>query len=58
VLVDKQSGHILGAHLLGHGAGEIVHLIAFAIKYGITVEVLKDEVYAYPTFSSDIKFLV
>ena len=58
VLLDKQSGHILGAHLLGHGAGEIVHLFAFAIKHGITAEALKDEVYAYPTFSSDIKFLV
>ena len=55
VLVEKGSGRILGAHLLGHGAGETVHLFAFAIRHGITAPMLTDTTYAYPTFASDIK---
>jgi len=58
ILVDDDSDNILGAHLIGHGAEEIVHLFAFAIKHGVTAGEIADTVYAYPTFASDIKFLV
>jgi glutathione reductase (NADPH) len=58
VLVEKGSGHILGAHLLGHGAAETIHAFAFAIRHGVTADELRETVYAYPTFHSDVKFLV
>jgi glutathione reductase (NADPH) len=58
VLVEKGSGHILGAHLLGHGAVETIHAFAFAIRHGVTADGLRETVYAYPTFHSDVKFLV
>ena len=58
VLIEKSSGRILGAHLLGHGAAETIHAFAFAIKHGVTADVLRNTVYAYPTFHSDVKFLV
>jgi glutathione reductase (NADPH) len=58
VLVEDGSGKILGAHLLGHGAPETIHLFAFAMTYGVSAEQLGSTVYAYPTFMSDIKFLV
>ena len=58
VLVEDDTGKILGAHLLGHGAPETIHLFAFAMTYGVTAEQLSTTVYAYPTFMSDIKFLV
>lgn len=58
VLVEDGTGKILGAHLLGHGAPETIHLFAFAMTYGVTAEQLGSTVYAYPTFMSDIKFLV
>lgn len=58
VLVEKGTGKILGAHLVGHGAEEVIHLFAFAIKFGIKAKDLAAGVYAYPTFSSDIKYLV
>ena len=58
VLVENNSGKILGVHLLGHGAAETVHLFAFAITHGVTADQLTNTVYAYPTFSSDIKFLM
>ncbi len=55
VLIEEGSGKILGAHLVGHGGEEAIHLFAFAMKHGITAQGLSDSVYAYPTFSSDIK---
>lgn len=58
VLVEEESGKILGAHLVGHGAEEVIHLFAFAIKYGISAKQLAGSVYGYPTFSSDLKYLV
>lgn len=58
VLVEDGSGKILGAHMVGHGAEEIIHLFAFAMKHGITDDELASTVYAYPTFASDIKYLI
>ena len=58
VLVENGSDKILGANILGHGAAEIIHTFSFAIKYGITASDLADNVYAYPTMTSDTKFLV
>ena len=58
VLIEAETDHILGAHLLGHGAEEIIHLFAFAMKHGITARGLGDTVTAYPTFSADIKHML
>lgn len=58
VLVEDGSHRILGAHVLGHGATEIIHLFVLAMKHGITAGELAETVYAYPTFSSDVRFLV
>ena len=58
VLVEEESNRILGAHLVGHGAEEVIHLFAFAIKHGVTATEMAGGVYGYPTFSSDLKYLV
>jgi glutathione reductase (NADPH) len=58
VLIEKGSKRILGAHLVGHGAEEVIHLFAFAILHGIGAEALGASVYAYPTFASDIKYML
>ena len=58
VLVDNSNNNIVGAHLLGHGTQENIHIFAFAMKYGVTAKELAQTVYAYPTFASDIKFMV
>lgn len=58
VLIDRAADRIVGAHLLGHGAAETVHTFAMAIEHGIAASTLKNTVYAYPTFSSDIKYLL
>lgn len=58
VLVDRSNGRILGAHLVGHGAEETIHSFALAIEKGMTADEIASRVYAYPTFHSDLKFLV
>ena len=58
VLIEEGSDRILGTHMVGHGAEEVIHLFAFAIKHGVTAGGLADTVYAYPTFASDLKFMV
>ncbi len=58
VLVERGSQRILGAHMLGHRAEELIHLFAFAIRHGVTAEDLRTSVYVFPTFSSDVASLV
>ena len=58
VIIEKASGRILGAHLVGHGAEEIIHIFAFAMKHGVSAQGLAATVYGYPTFSSDIKYMI
>jgi len=58
VLVEKGSGRILGAHLVGHGAEETIHTFALAVEKGIPASEIVERVYAYPTFHADLKYLV
>jgi glutathione reductase (NADPH) len=58
VLVEEGGGRILGAHMVGHSGEELVHLFALAMKHGITAKQLKQSVFAFPTFSADVKSLV
>jgi glutathione reductase (NADPH) len=53
-LVEKETGRILGAHLLGEHAEEVINLFGLAIRTGITSSDLKHAVFAYPTSASDI----
>jgi glutathione reductase (NADPH) len=58
VLVEESSERIVGAHLVGHSGEELIHLFALAMQHGITAPELKSNVFAFPTFSSDIKSLM
>jgi glutathione reductase (NADPH) len=58
IIVDKATDKILGAHFVGHAGQELVNIFGLAIKFGITARQLKDQVYAYPTFSADIKHML
>lgn len=58
VIVDRASDCILGAHVVGHGAQELINIFGLAIKFGLTAGQIRDSVYAYPTFSADIKHML
>ncbi|HXU87982.1 MAG TPA: NAD(P)/FAD-dependent oxidoreductase [Methylomirabilota bacterium] len=58
VLIEEGTDHILGAHLLGPHAAEIINLFAVAIRLKIPASDLKQVPFAYPTYSSDIRFML
>ena len=58
VISEQSGGRILGAHMVGHGGEELIHLFAFAMKFGITTSDIRDTVYAFPTHANDVKSMV
>lgn len=57
-LVDEDSGRILGAHLVGPHADEIINLFALAIRHDLTIDDLKSTIFGYPTGASDIGYML
>lgn len=58
VIVDRSTDLILGAHIVGHTGQELINIFGLAIKFGITASQIRDTVYAYPTFSADIRHML
>ncbi|WP_100011237.1 dihydrolipoyl dehydrogenase family protein [Lentibacillus sediminis] len=54
IITDKDTGQILGAHLLGGEADELINYFAMAIQLKLTKDDLKKVTYAFPTAVSDI----
>ena len=54
----SRSDRILGAHLLGVHAEEVINLFALAVRFGITAKDLRQMIYAYPTSGSDIPYML
>jgi glutathione reductase (NADPH) len=57
-LVEEGTGRILGAHLLGQQAEEVINLFGLAIRTGIPASDLKHTVFAYPTSASDLSSML
>jgi glutathione reductase (NADPH) len=53
-LIEEGSGRILGAHLVGPHADEVINIFGLAIRHALTAEDLKQTIFAYPTGASDI----
>lgn len=58
IIVDESDDSIVGAHFVGHSGEELVNIFALAIAHKLTATAIRDKIYAYPTFSSDIKNLL
>jgi glutathione reductase (NADPH) len=57
-LIEEGSGRILGAHLLGINAEEVINIFALAIRLGISAADLKAQPYAYPSNTSDVSYML
>jgi glutathione reductase (NADPH) len=55
---NSNDGRVLGAHLLGTHAEEIINIFALAIKFGLNITDIKDMIFSYPTKSSDIGYML
>jgi dihydrolipoamide dehydrogenase len=51
ILSEKKYGEVLGVHILGPHAADLIHLGAMAMKHEIGVEGIKEMIFAHPTFS-------
>ena len=59
VLIEEDSNRILGAHILGPHAEEVINIFSMAIRLGLTAKDLGDPLlYTYPTNSSDVVYLL
>lgn len=55
IITEESSGKIIGAQIFGAQAGEIVHIIALAIKNNMTLADLEQITFAHPTLSEVLK---
>jgi len=54
LVVDRASRRVLGSHIVGEQAVEVVQIAATAMRAGMPVERLADVEFAYPTFTAII----
>jgi glutathione reductase (NADPH) len=57
-IVDESTGQILGAHLLGPDATDVINIFALAIRSGLRERDLRFMIYAYPTSASDVTSMI
>lgn len=57
-LIEEGTGRLLGAHLLGSHAEEIIDIFGLAIRHQLRASDLSHTVYAYPTSASDISSIL
>jgi glutathione reductase (NADPH) len=58
VLIEDGTDRILGAHLVGPHAEEVINLFAFAIATNARAADLLDRILAYPTVASDVRYML
>ncbi len=55
VLADKKTDRVLGAHIVGKGAGDLIHEIAVIMEFGGSSEDLARTCHAHPTMSEAVR---
>lgn len=58
VFVDERSDRVLGAHVLGHNAEEIINLFALIIRNNIPLSQVRSTVWVYPTCGYYLKYML
>jgi dihydrolipoamide dehydrogenase len=55
ILADATTDQVLGAHLVGVGAGEMVAEVCVAMEFGASSEDIARTCHAHPTLSEAVK---
>ena len=55
LLADKNTDRILGCHLIGPAAGDLIHEICVAMEFGASAQDLALTCHAHPTFSEAMR---
>ena len=54
IIADAKTGRIIGSHIAGPHATDLIHEVVLALKLGATAEDIGEMVHAHPTFSEPI----
>ena len=55
ILADEKTDRVLGAHIIGQHAGELIAEIGVAMEFGASAEDIARTCHAHPTFSEAVK---
>jgi len=55
ILADAETDRILGAHIIGPMAGDLIHEICVAMEFGAAAEDLARTCHAHPTYSEAVR---
>jgi len=55
ILADKTTDRILGAHIIGPGAGDLIHEVCVAMEFGASAQDLALTSHAHPTYSEAVR---
>ena len=55
IIADKDTDRILGAHIIGPAAGDLIHELCVAMEFGASAEDLALTCHAHPTYSEAIR---
>ncbi|WP_300444831.1 dihydrolipoyl dehydrogenase [uncultured Mameliella sp.] len=55
LLADKETDRVLGCHIIGPGAGDLIHEICVAMEFGASAEDVALTCHAHPTFSEAVR---
>jgi dihydrolipoamide dehydrogenase len=55
ILADKETDRLLGAHIIGPAAGDLIHEVCVAMEFGASAQDLALTCHAHPTFSEAVR---
>ncbi|OUS22509.1 dihydrolipoyl dehydrogenase [Rhodobacterales bacterium 59_46_T64] len=55
LLADKDTDRVLGCHIIGPGAGDLIHEICVAMEFGASAQDVALTCHAHPTFSEAVR---
>ncbi|MDZ4134784.1 MAG: dihydrolipoyl dehydrogenase [Paracoccaceae bacterium] len=55
ILADQTTDRILGAHIIGPGAGDLIHEVCVAMEFGASAQDLALTCHAHPTYSEAVR---
>ncbi|MGL4310823.1 MAG: dihydrolipoyl dehydrogenase [Paracoccaceae bacterium] len=55
LLADKETDRVLGCHIIGPGAGDLIHEICVAMEFGASAQDVALTCHAHPTFSEAVR---
>jgi pyruvate/2-oxoglutarate dehydrogenase complex dihydrolipoamide dehydrogenase (E3) component len=55
-LLADADGNILGGHILGANAGELIAPVVYAMRFGLTVKMIAEAMLPYPTMAEAVRW--